>query len=442
MHRGCPRPASRTPASRSGAAPSQSRLLLLPRGPGRRADRRPAAPTPTAATSTRSDRGSAGRATGQGVAARASSVQPVHHGCGGPAASTAAARIRRRRPRAPARPTRRRRRPTRRAPAGPDRQRRGHAGGDRRLGAHQPRGVRVQRRPHCLDEGPPRRRRRSRRPPGRGRSRPTGPTPTPRATPRATSMTAAESARAGGRTGRRGLPGRDTRATVWDERRPRAIALPAPPGVGRWRHCDDSCCHRPGPHPELLHHRPHRPWQVDAGRPDARGHRTRRGPPHARPVPRPHGHRARARHHHQGAERAAAVDAALRREHRHRVRARHDRHPGPRGLHLRGVPLAGRLRGRGAARRRRPGHRGPDAGQPVPGAGERPHDHPGAQQDRPAGRPARAVRRGDRAHHRLRARRRAAGQRQDRRRRPRAARPHRRAHPGPRRPVRRRRPAR
>ena len=39
------------------------------------------------------------------------------------------------------------------------------------------------------------------------------------------------------------------------------------------------------------------------------------------------------------------------------------------------------------------------------------HDHPGAQQDRPAGRPAGEVRRGARAHHRLRARRRAAGQR-------------------------------
>ena len=43
------------------------------------------------------------------------------------------------------------------------------------------------------------------------------------------------------------------------------------------------------------------------------------------------------------------------------------------------------------------------------------HDHPGAQQDRPAGRAAGEVRRGARAHHRLRPGRRAAGQRQDRR---------------------------
>ena len=66
------------------------------------------------------------------------------------------------------------------------------------------------------------------------------------------------------------------------------------------------------------------------------------------------------------------------------VRAEHDRHPRPRRLHLRGVPLARGLRGRGAARRRRAGHRGPDAGQPLPGDERRPAHHPGAQQDRPA----------------------------------------------------------
>ena len=54
----------------------------------------------------------------------------------------------------------------------------------------------------------------------------------------------------------------------------------------------------------------------------------------------------------------------------------------------------GRLRGRRAAGRRRAGHRGADPGQPLPGAGERPAHHPGAQQDRPAGRPAGEVRRG------------------------------------------------
>ena len=112
-----------------------------------------------------------------------------------------------------------------------------------------------------------------------------------------------------------------------------------------------------------------------------------------------------------------------------RVRPRHDRHPGARRLHLRGVPLAGRLRGRRPAGRRRAGHRGADPGQPLPGPGERPHDHPGPQQDRPARRAAREVRRGDRAHHRLRPRRGAARQRQDRRGRARTARCDRRPDP-------------
>ena len=89
--------------------------------------------------------------------------------------------------------------------------------------------------------------------------------------------------------------------------------------------------------PQLLHHRPHRPRQVDAGRPHAAAHRRRRRAHDAGPVPRPHGHRARARHHDQGAERAAAVEGR-----RHRARAAPDRHPRPRRLHLRGV--AGRWR--------------------------------------------------------------------------------------------------
>ena len=134
--------------------------------------------------------------------------------------------------------------------------------------------------------------------------------------------------------------------------------------------------------------------------------RRRRRRADARPVPRPHGHRARARHHDQDPGRPAAVGAPTATP---TVRPQHDRHPRPRRLHLRGVPLARRLRGRGPAGRRRPGHRGADAGQPLPGAGERPHDHPGAQQDRPAGRAAGEVRRRARAHHRLRPRGRAAG---------------------------------
>ena len=44
--------------------------------------------------------------------------------------------------------------------------------------------------------------------------------------------------------------------------------------------------------------------------------------------------------------------------------------------------------GRRPARRRRPGRPGSDAGQPLYGHRGRPHHHPGAQQDRPAGRGA------------------------------------------------------
>ena len=65
--------------------------------------------------------------------------------------------------------------------------------------------------------------------------------------------------------------------------------------------------HAAGGDPQLLHHRPHRPRQVDPRRPHARDHRRRRRPRDARPVPRPHGHRARARHHDQEPSRADAV---------------------------------------------------------------------------------------------------------------------------------------
>ncbi len=168
--------------------------------------------------------------------------------------------------------------------------------------------------------------------------------------------------------------------------------------------------HRPRDHPQLLHHRPHRPRQVDARRPDAAADRRRRRAQRPGAVPRPDGHRARARHHHQEPGRADAVDRAAGQRAGRRaghLRAQHDRHTRPRRLHLRGVAVARGLRGRRAPRRRRAGHRGADAGQPLPRAGRRPHHHPGAQQDRPAVRPAREVRRGARRHHRLRPGRRA-----------------------------------
>src|SRR3712207_7829210 len=47
-------------------------------------------------------------------------------------------------------------------------------------------------------------------------------------------------------------------------------------------------------------------------------------------------------------------------------------------------------------RRRRPGHRGPDVGQLLPGARARPGDRRRAEQDRPARRRPRPVRDGDR----------------------------------------------
>ena len=112
------------------------------------------------------------------------------------------------------------------------------------------------------------------------------------------------------------------------------------------------------------------------------------------------------------------------------LRAEHDRHARARRLHLRGVPVPRGVRGGGAAGRRGAGHRGADPGEPLPRPRRRPDDHPGAEQDRPALGQPRQVRRRAGRHHRLRAGRRAPGQREDRGRRPRAARPDRRADPG------------
>ncbi len=84
------------------------------------------------------------------------------------------------------------------------------------------------------------------------------------------------------------------------------------------------------------------------------------------------------------------------------VRPQPDRHARPRGLHLRGLAVAGRVRGRAAARRRVAGRRGADAGQRLPGGRQQPRDHPGHQQDRSAERPARRVQAADRGHHRPR----------------------------------------
>ena len=68
--------------------------------------------------------------------------------------------------------------------------------------------------------------------------------------------------------------------------------------------------------------------------------------------------------------------------------------PGPRRLHLRGVAVAGRVRGRAARRRRLPGGRGPDGGQHLPGGRVGAGADPVPEQGRPARRRARAGRRG------------------------------------------------
>ena len=72
------------------------------------------------------------------------------------------------------------------------------------------------------------------------------------------------------------------------------------------------------------------------------------------------------------------------RRRREQVHPEPDRHARPRGLLVRGDPVARRLRGGGAARRRRAGRRGADAGQRLPRGGQRPRDRAGHQQDRPA----------------------------------------------------------
>ena len=133
-------------------------------------------------------------------------------------------------------------------------------------------------------------------------------------------------------------------------------------------------------HPQLLDHRPHRPRQVDPGRPHAGDHRRHRPEEDARPGARLDGPRARARDHDQGAGGAGRVPGRRRAG----LPPAPDRHPRPRRLLLRGLAQPRRLRGRAARRRRRPGGRGADGRQHLPGDRERPRADPGDQQGRPA----------------------------------------------------------
>ena len=199
-------------------------------------------------------------------------------------------------------------------------------------------------------------------------------------------------------------------------------ARPLPPGL---------ITHGPSTHPQLLDHRAHRPWQVDARRPHPAAHRHGRRARHAGAAARLDGPRARARDHDQGAGRARPLEGPP---------AQPDRHARARRLHVRGLALAAGLRGRAARRRRGAGDRGADARERVPRDRERPRDRPGREQDRPAaGRPGRRRRRGRRPDRR-RPRRRPAHLGQDRPRRRGRARRDRRADPAaerrPRRPRR------
>jgi hypothetical protein len=138
------------------------------------------------------------------------------------------------------------------------------------------------------------------------------------------------------------------------------------------------------PHPKLLDHCPHRPRQEHAGRSHHPALRRPVRPRDGSAGARLDGHRARARHHHQGADRGAELQGARRAG----LQPQPDRHARARRLLLRGQPLAVGLRRRAAGGRRQPGRRGADGGQLLhrarPGRGS----GAGAQQDGPAaGRP-------------------------------------------------------
>ena len=88
-------------------------------------------------------------------------------------------------------------------------------------------------------------------------------------------------------------------------------------------------------YPQLLDHRPYRPRQVHPGRPADPGHAARSTDREmTRPGARQHGYRARARHHHQGADRPPDLHGQGRRD----LRAQPDGHAGPCRLRLRGQP--------------------------------------------------------------------------------------------------------
>ena len=143
---------------------------------------------------------------------------------------------------------------------------------------------------------------------------------------------------------------------------------------------------------QFLHRRTYRPRQVHARRPADPAHRRSGGARDGRAGARFDGYRARARHHHQGADRPPQVQGARRQG----LCAQPDRHARPCRLRLRGEPVARRLRGLAAGGGRKPGRRGADARQRLSRHRRRPRDRAGAQQGRPAGGRARTGAQADR----------------------------------------------
>ena len=144
--------------------------------------------------------------------------------------------------------------------------------------------------------------------------------------------------------------------------------------------------------PQLLDHRPHRPREVDPGRPDPRDHRSRGRAPACAADARLDGPRARARDHDQGPGRAGRVRRRRRRE----LPPPPDRHPGPRRLRLRGLAVARRVRGGAPRRGRRPGRRGADRREHIRGDRGGARADPRPEQGGPAERRAGAGDRRDR----------------------------------------------
>ncbi len=178
------------------------------------------------------------------------------------------------------------------------------------------------------------------------------------------------------------------------------------PPIGFPRSAPDD---RPQPNPQLFDHRPHRPRQVHHRRPlypDLRGSRSAGDVGTSAGL---HGPGAGTGHHHQGPERYPGLQG----EERPDLPPQLHRHPGARGLLLRGIAFARRLRGGAPGRGRCPGGRGPERGQLLHGHRAGARGPAGPEQDRPAlGGPGQGDHR-DRRDHWHRCQSCPAGERQD-----------------------------